>query len=139
MPLAILSSLFNLRIRLFRAAQTTDKQTSKFLSHLYHLLICALPVHCLCTVYLTSRLSCCMGEKQSLLQVIKLVSKVTPRVKTPIILFQYYNPILRKGPDEYCRIAKQAGAAGNLVTHPKLFLADNHQESRIQVFLLWDL
>lgn len=45
-------------------------------------------------------------------QVIALVAKVSPRLQAPIILFQYYNPILRKGPDEYCRQAKQAGAAG---------------------------
>ena len=42
-----------------------------------------------------------------------LVARVSPRMRAPIILFQYYNPILRKGPDEYCRQAKEAGAAGS--------------------------
>ena len=45
-------------------------------------------------------------------QVVGLVARVSPRLQAPIILFQYYNPILRKGPDEYCRQAKEAGAAG---------------------------
>ena len=49
----------------------------------------------------------------SSIQVIDLVARVSPKLRAPIILFQYYNPILRKGLDEYCRLAKQAGAAGD--------------------------
>ena len=49
----------------------------------------------------------------TLSQVLDLVARVSPKLRAPIILFQYYNPILRKGPDEYCRAAKEAGAAGS--------------------------
>lgn len=56
-----------------------------------------------------------LESKTTLDKVIALVAKVSPRLRAPLILFQYYNPILRKGPDEYCRQAKQAGAAGILV------------------------
>lgn len=46
------------------------------------------------------------------LQVLGLISRVSPKLRAPLLVFQYYNPILRKGPDEYCRLAKEAGAAG---------------------------
>lgn len=52
------------------------------------------------------------AQCMSLLQVLGLVARVSPKLRAPIILFQYYNPILRRGPDEYCRLAKEAGAAG---------------------------
>jgi len=56
-----------------------------------------------------------LESKTTLEKVIALVAKVSPRLQAPIILFQYSNPSLRKGPEEYCRQAKEAGAAGILV------------------------
>ena len=32
-----------------------------------------------------------------------------------MVLFTYYNPILKKGINEFCRLAKDAGASGLLV------------------------
>jgi tryptophan synthase alpha chain len=36
-------------------------------------------------------------------------------LKAPVVLFTYYNPILKKGIDEFCSLAKDAGASGLLV------------------------
>ena len=41
-----------------------------------------------------------------------MLQKLTPSLKAPVILFQYYNPMLRCGVDKYCERAQQAGAAG---------------------------
>lgn len=58
-----------------------------------------------------------------------MVRKVSPKLRAPIVLFQYYNPILRKGPDEYCRMARDAGAAGTaLFTSCTLCLRDIKKE-----------
>lgn len=47
-----------------------------------------------------------------IVQVINLVSRVTPRISTPIVLFTYYNPIMRRGAEKFCQDIKAAGAAG---------------------------
>ena len=36
-------------------------------------------------------------------------------LKAPVVLFTYFNPILKKGINEFCTMAKDAGASGLLV------------------------
>jgi hypothetical protein len=48
-------------------------------------------------------------------QVINVVSKVTPHITAPIVLFTYYNIIMRRGAEQFCRDIKAAGATGVLL------------------------
>ena len=41
-----------------------------------------------------------------------MLEKLTPSLKAPVILFQYYNPMLRCSVETYCERARQAGASG---------------------------
>jgi hypothetical protein len=45
-------------------------------------------------------------------QVIEMVSRVAPGMKAPLVLFTYYNPIIRRGMDNFCKTIKEAGASG---------------------------
>ncbi|KXZ52820.1 hypothetical protein GPECTOR_8g204 [Gonium pectorale] len=55
-------------------------------------------------------------EKHTTLdRVIEMVRKTAPAMKAPLVMFTYYNPIMRKGLDNFCRTIKEAGAAGLLV------------------------
>ncbi len=52
-------------------------------------------------------------EKQTTLdKVIEMVRRTAPAMKAPLVMFTYYNPIMRKGLDNFCRTVKEAGAAG---------------------------
>lgn len=44
--------------------------------------------------------------------VIDMVRGVAPGLKAPLVLFTYFNPILRKGLDKFCAAIKEAGASG---------------------------
>jgi hypothetical protein len=46
--------------------------------------------------------------------VIGVVREVSPQIKAPLVLFTYYNPIMRRGMDNFCRQIKEAGASGAL-------------------------
>jgi len=46
--------------------------------------------------------------------VIEMVSTVSPQLKAPLVLFTYFNPILRKGVERFCQQIKAAGASGAL-------------------------
>jgi len=37
---------------------------------------------------------------------------VSPSIKAPLVLFTYFNPIIRKGMDRFCKEIKEAGASG---------------------------
>jgi len=55
-------------------------------------------------------------EKQVTLDdVLTMLKEASPNLKAPVVLFTYYNPILKKGINEFCRLAKDAGASGLLV------------------------
>lgn len=43
-----------------------------------------------------------------------MVGKVSPHITAPIVLFTYYNIIMRRGPGKFCQEIKAAGAAGAL-------------------------
>lgn len=51
----------------------------------------------------------------SLDAVIDMVSKVSPSLKAPLVMFTYYNPIMRRGMDKFMSQIKAAGASGLLV------------------------
>jgi hypothetical protein len=44
--------------------------------------------------------------------VVAMVAEVSPQLKAPLVLFTYFNPILRKGVDKFCQQIKEAGASG---------------------------
>lgn len=46
-------------------------------------------------------------------QVLDMLRRTTPSLKAPIVLFTYYNPIMRRGLATFCRQAKEAGVAGS--------------------------
>ncbi|TAE58920.1 MAG: tryptophan synthase subunit alpha [Nostocales cyanobacterium] len=48
-------------------------------------------------------------------QVLTMVKEVTPKLKAPIILFTYYNPIMHRGIDKFLAQIKDAGVAGLVV------------------------
>ncbi|KAG2498867.1 hypothetical protein HYH03_003059 [Edaphochlamys debaryana] len=55
-------------------------------------------------------------EKHTTLdRVIDMVRRTAPHMKAPLVMFTYYNPIMRKGLDNFCNTIKEAGAAGLLV------------------------
>uniref|UniRef100_A0A7S3E415 Tryptophan synthase n=1 Tax=Chloropicon laureae TaxID=464258 RepID=A0A7S3E415_9CHLO len=57
-----------------------------------------------------------LEEKHTTLDdVLAMLKKTSPKLKSPVVLFTYYNPILKKGIDAFCAMAKDAGAAGLLV------------------------
>ncbi|KAK9809415.1 hypothetical protein WJX73_003733 [Symbiochloris irregularis] len=48
-------------------------------------------------------------------QVFQLVKEVSSQLRAPLVMFQYFNPMLRCTVDTYCQRASDAGAAGLLV------------------------
>lgn len=48
-------------------------------------------------------------------KVIEMLASVAPSLKAPVVLFTYYNPIMRRGMDSFCKQIKAAGASGLLV------------------------
>lgn len=57
-----------------------------------------------------------------MVQVFELVKEVSSQLRAPLVMFQYFNPMLRCTVDTYCQRASAAGAAGKPVLH-----ADNGQ------------
>ncbi|PNH12743.1 Tryptophan synthase alpha chain [Tetrabaena socialis] len=55
-------------------------------------------------------------EKHTTLdRVIEMVRRTAPGMKAPLVMFTYYNPIMRKGLEKFCQTIKDAGASGLLV------------------------
>lgn len=52
----------------------------------------------------------------SLADVLRLAGRLRRRIEIPLVLFSYYNPILRMGLDKFVRRASAAGIDGVLVT-----------------------
>lgn len=50
------------------------------------------------------------------------MQRVTPRLRAPIVLFTYYNPIMKRGVEKFVQDAKAAGAAGERSSLIKFFL-----------------
>ena len=54
-------------------------------------------------------------------QVLAMVGSVSPRVSARLVMFTYYNPIMRRGAELFCQQAKAAGASGRqLLGYPTL-------------------
>lgn len=49
--------------------------------------------------------------------VIDMVRSVAPGLKAPLVLFTYFNPIIRRGMDNFCKQIKEAGASGAACGH----------------------
>ena len=45
-------------------------------------------------------------------QVLAVVREASAAIKAPIVMFTYFNPIMARGLDKFCRQAKEAGASG---------------------------
>ncbi|EFN57960.1 hypothetical protein CHLNCDRAFT_48138 [Chlorella variabilis] len=48
-------------------------------------------------------------------KVLDVVRQASATIRAPIVMFTYYNPIMARGLDKFCRQAKEAGASGLLV------------------------
>jgi hypothetical protein len=44
-----------------------------------------------------------------------MLKQVVPNLKAPVVLFTYYNPILKHGPEVFMKAVKAAGASGLVV------------------------
>eukprot|EP00210_Caulerpa_lentillifera_P007786 g7430.t1 len=58
-----------------------------------------------------------------------MLSKLTPDLTSPIVLFAYYNQIRARGLDVFCRDIKRAGVAGLLVPNLPLKLTHEVREA----------
>lgn len=47
--------------------------------------------------------------------VISMLREVIPQLKAPLVLFSYYNPILKRGPESFMRTIKSVGVRGLVV------------------------
>lgn len=56
-----------------------------------------------------------LGRGTDLAAVLELLAEVRPQLSAPVVLFAYYNPIMKKGVEEFMRAAKAAGAAGLVI------------------------
>ena len=45
-------------------------------------------------------------------QVIDVVRRVSPQIRASIVMFTYFNPIMRRGAERFCRDIREAGASG---------------------------
>jgi len=61
--------------------------------------------------------------------VIDIVRKVSPTMRAPIVMFTYYNPIMRRGVEKYIKQIKEAGASGLLV--PDIPLEETHDIRKV--------
>jgi tryptophan synthase alpha chain len=48
-------------------------------------------------------------------KVLDVVRRAAPHITAPVVMFTYYNPIMARGLDTFCRQAREAGARGLLV------------------------
>lgn len=41
-----------------------------------------------------------------------MLKGVSPRLRAPVVMFTYYNPIMARGPENFCAQARDSGASG---------------------------
>jgi hypothetical protein len=63
-------------------------------------------------VYSQAAATRALNNHTDLASVLDLMQRVTPRLRAPIVLFTYYNPIMKRGVEKFVQDAKAAGAAG---------------------------
>lgn len=61
-------------------------------------------------------------------RVLEVVRQVTPTITAPIVMFTYYNPIMARGLDKFCKQVREAGASGLLVPDIPLEETDEIRE-----------
>ncbi|MHC5600043.1 MAG: tryptophan synthase subunit alpha [Nostoc sp.] len=73
-------------------------------------------------------------------QVLEMLQEITPKLRSPIVLFTYYNPILHRGIDKFLQEIAAAGVAGLVVPDLPLeeaaSLLEPAKEMGIDVILL---
>lgn len=62
-------------------------------------------------------------------KVLAVVAEASPHISAPIVMFTYFNPIMARGLDKFCRQAKAAGASGLLV--PDIPLEETEEISHV--------
>ena len=50
-----------------------------------------------------------------------MVERVAPRIRARLVMFTYYNPIMRRGAERFCQQARAAGASGASPLLPSVF------------------
>lgn len=66
-----------------------------------------------------------LDQGTTLDKVLAMLTSIKGDISAPLVLFCYYNPIMRRGPDLFCEQAKAAGASGLLV--PDIPLEETHE------------
>jgi tryptophan synthase alpha subunit len=56
-----------------------------------------------------------LAQGTTLDKVLGMLKEVVPNLKAPVVLFAYYNPILKRGPEAFMKAVKAAGASGLVV------------------------
>ena len=56
-----------------------------------------------------------LDQNVTLDKTLDMLRSVKDTITAPVVLFCYYNPILRRGMDQFCKDAKEAGASALLV------------------------
>lgn len=75
-----------------------------------------------------------LNKHTDLASVLDLMHRVTPNLRAPIVLFTYYNPIMKRGVEKFVKDAKAAGAAGAAFDpHPTFFSSLDYRISQIIV------
>ncbi|CAM6078496.1 unnamed protein product [Sphagnum tenellum] len=63
-----------------------------------------------------------LAQGTTLDKVLDMLKQVVPNLKAPVVLFTYYNPILKRGPEVFMKAVKAAGASGMFLPSSNSFL-----------------
>ncbi|CAM6029366.1 unnamed protein product [Sphagnum balticum] len=69
-----------------------------------------------------------LAQGTTLEKVLDMLKQVVPNLKAPVVLFTYYNPILKRGPEVFMKAVKAAGASGLVVPDLPLEETDKLRE-----------
>lgn len=69
-----------------------------------------------------------LAQGTTLDKVLDMLKQVVPNLKAPVVLFTYYNPILKRGPEVFMKAVKAAGASGLVVPDLPLEETDKLRE-----------
>ena len=69
-----------------------------------------------------------LGKGTTLEKVLTMLREVGPSLRAPVVLFTYYNPILKRGPEVFLKAVKEAGGSGLVVPDVPLEETDSLRE-----------
>lgn len=69
-----------------------------------------------------------LGNGTTLEKVLTMLREVGPSLSAPVVLFTYYNPILKRGPEVFLKAVKAAGGSGLVVPDVPLEETDSLRE-----------